>query len=523
MDLLSTLWHEAWEDGSVLLVGGLFLLAFLLRTFAPDERTRLRAILVLTILHLILMPICAGLRRAGADAYPDVRLPTLIIGTLAAAGMLSTLVFAIGLPRVGLRAPRIVRDVITAVATIIAVITIANRAGFPVSGLITTSAVLTAVIGFSTQDTIGNIAGGLALQLDNSIQVGDWVKVGDLRGRVVDLRWRYTAIETRNWETVLVANSVIMKGQVIVEGRRTGQPVQLRRWVWFNVDFRYQPSDVIQAVNEALQSGPIERVSATPAPHCILMALEQDSYAKYAVRYWLTDIAVDDPTDSVIRTRIYFALKRANIPLSIPAHTVFMTEENQEKKAERLVADMGRRMKALAQVELFDHLDKATHERLAQRLRYAPFTTGEVMTKQDAIGHWLYMIIEGDAAIRIAKEGVDIEVARIHSGSFFGEMSLMTGSRRTATVVALSDVECYRLDKAAFQDIIKERPEMAEKLAEILAARRVSLLAARDNLDAEAKKRALVDEKADLVDKIRDFFGLRTGRTTGAVNVAKPS
>ncbi len=517
MELGTAIWNEILDDGSLYVVAGLFVLAFLIRLFARDERPRLRTIVILTALHLVLLPILGALRAANAAYYPDVRLLALALATLAGAGVVSVLIFAVALPRIGLNAARIVRDVITAVATLIALVAIANRAGFPLSGLITTSAVLTAVIGFSTQDTIGNIAGGLALQLDNSVQVGDWVKVGDLRGRVSDIRWRYTAIETRNWETVILPNSVLMKGQVIVEGRRTAQPVQLRRWVWFNVDFRFQPSDVIEAVNAALQAAPIERVARTPAPHCILMALEQDSFAKYAVRYWLTDLAVDHPTDSVIRTRIYFALQRAHIPLSIPAHTIFMTEENVERKQERSKADQARRLSALAHVDLFDHLDEATHARLAERLRYAPFTTGEAMTRQGAQAHWLYMIIEGQAAVRIARDGVEKEVAKLHGGNFFGEMSLMTGARRFASVVALSDVECYRLDKEGFQDIMRERPEMAERMAEILARRRIELTAVVDGLDAETRQRRVAEEKADLLGKIRDFFGLHVDRKAGVV------
>ena len=64
-----------------------------------------------------------------------------------------------------------------------------------------TSAVLTAVIGLAFQETLGNVVGGLALQLDNSIRVGEWIKIGDINGRVTEIRWRYTAIETRAWES----------------------------------------------------------------------------------------------------------------------------------------------------------------------------------------------------------------------------------------------------------------------------------------------------------------------------------
>ena len=54
-----------------------------------------------------------------------------------------------------------------------------------------------------------------------------------------------------------------------------------------------------ETVNAALQAAPIEHVAVEPAPHCILMDLHE-SFGRYAVRYWLTDLARDDPTDSVI-------------------------------------------------------------------------------------------------------------------------------------------------------------------------------------------------------------------------------
>src|SRR5262249_61255955 len=134
-----------------------------------------------------------------------------------------------------------------------------------------------------------------------SSAVGDWGRAGVLRGAVAGIRGRYPAIETRNWETVITPNGMLMKGQVVVEGRRDGQPMQLRRWVWFNVDFRFEPNDVIRAVNEALVAAPIERVAATPAAHCILMELHE-SYGRYAVRYWLAALAAGAPPHSRLPT-----------------------------------------------------------------------------------------------------------------------------------------------------------------------------------------------------------------------------
>jgi small-conductance mechanosensitive channel/CRP-like cAMP-binding protein len=503
------LYSEAVDDLTFVLFVVLAVTTFLVRTYAADERRRLRGSFVLFGLHVVLLPVLAWLRADPASGwYQNARLTAAIFAVLAAAGVFGSLVFGLVLPRLGLRAPRILRDVFAGAAAIVSVIVVANRLGFPISGLVTTSAVLTAAIGLSLQDTLGNVMGGLALQMDNSLEVGDWVRLADgTRGRVAEIRWRYTAIETRNWETVIVPNGVLMKGQVVVEGRRAGHAAQHRRWVWFNVDFRYQPSDVIDAVNGALQAAPIERVAAQPQPHCLLMDLHE-SYGRYAVRYWLSDLAVDDPTDSVVRTRIYFALKRASIPLSMPAHAVFLTEENVERKTEKQRAEHERRLDAVSEVDLFDGLDDATRQKLAGRLRYAPFTRGEAMTRQGAEGHWLYMIAEGEASVRVANEGVEREVARLAAGTFFGEMSLMTGARRSATVVALSDVECYRLDKAAFQDVLEARPELAEAISATLASRRAGLVAAQEGLDCEARDRSVAEEKKAILRKIRDFFGL---------------
>jgi small-conductance mechanosensitive channel/CRP-like cAMP-binding protein len=505
----SRLLAEGSEDLSFVLVAALIGTIILIRTLAaPDERGRIRAVTILTILHLVLLLPAASLRADPAGAwYRDARLAALVFLVLAFVGMAASVLFSVLLPRVRVHAPRILRDVLGAVTAIVATLAVADRLGFSLTGVLTTSAILTAVIGFALQDTLGNVLGGLALQLDNSIAVGDWVKIGDLRGRVAEIRWRYTAIETRNWETVVIPNSMLMKGQVVVEGRHGSGPEQLRRWVWFNVDFRFEPTEVIGAVNEALVAASIDRVAVEPAAQCILMDLHE-SYGRYAVRYWLTDLQVDDGTDSVIRTRIYFALKRAGIPLSMPAHAVFLTEENVERKHEKTEKDRERRHAALVHVDLFDALDGESRDRLADGLRYAPFARGEAMTRQGAEGHWLYMIVDGQASVRVAQDGVEKEIARLGPGNFFGEMSLMTGARRTATVVATTDVDCYCLDKAAFQQILQARPELADGLASILAQRRAGLAAAKEGLDAEARERRLAEDKRDILYKMRAFFGL---------------
>jgi CRP-like cAMP-binding protein len=253
----------------------------------------------------------------------------------------------------------------------------------------------------------------------------------------------------------------------------------------------------------------MERVAADPLINCICMDLAE-SYARYAVRYWLTDLTTDDPTDSAVRCRIFMALKRAGIPLSIPAQALFTTrDDSAERRGEKNKQDIVKRQKALAGVDLFNHMTDEERAKLAVALIYSPFTKGEAITKQGATAHWLYIIISGNVSIRVTGEnGLEREVTQLADGHFFGEMSLMTGENRAATVVALTDVECYRLDKEAFKSIISMRPELAKEIASILAERRAGLDAIKEGLSEEAKHQRIENAKVHLLDKIEHFFGL---------------
>ena len=444
---------------------------------------------------------------AESFGYRVVRLVSLFLESAAIINLAGVFVFGVALRPLRVRPALIMRDLLVALAYIVVAITLLSRSGVDLAGLVATSAVITAVIGFSLQDTLGNIMGGMALQMERTITVGDWVRIDQQEGRVKEIRWRQTSIETRNWDTIVIPNSVLMKGQVTLLGRREGAPRQHRQWVYFNVDFRYSPTEVIEIVETALRAEPIPNVASDPLPHCLTTDFK-DSYATYAARYWLTDLALTDPTDSLVRSRIYSALRRAEIPLSIPAHSIFVTEDDEKRRERKKGEEIERRVGALSKIELFEELTDEERRQLAMSLRAAPFVRGEAMTKQGAQAHWLYLIVEGEAEVDIAIDGKSEKVATLHGGDFFGEMSLMTGEPRSATVIAKTDVKCYRLDKQAFKDILHRRPELAEDISCTLARRRVELEAVREGLNEEVMRLRMQKAQNEFLNRIREFFRL---------------
>jgi CRP-like cAMP-binding protein len=317
----------------------------------------------------------------------------------------------------------------------------------------------------------------------------------------------------------VVPNANLLSQNIVVLGKRTGQPMQHRIWVYFNVDFHYAPSLVIEAVHDALVTSPIDGVADDPKPSvvCVDFANNREGFARYAVRYWLSDLANDDPTSSRVRSRIYAALQRAGIPLARPIAAILRPEEDPVERQRRLKQE---RLQAIERIELFRSLTPAERDFVAEHLTHAPFAAGEICTQQGAVAHWLYVLSVGKVEIRrrlepsenAAGKALSRGIAVIDAPDFFGEMGLMTGEPRTADVVAITDVECFRFDKSALQQILAERPEVAAEFSKTLARRRVELTAALEGLDADARRVRTESEETRILDRIQQFFGLT--RTT---------
>ena len=146
---------------------------------------------------------------------------------------------------------------------------------------------------------------------------------------------------------------------------------------------------------------------------------------------------------------------------------------------------------------------------LAGHVRVAPFVRGEAMTRQGAQAHWLYVITRGDAEVRVSIDGnLSERLATLYDGDFFGEMGMMTGEPRTTTVIAKTDVKCYRLGKGAFQAVLQRRPELVEGLSKTLARRRIELETVREEASEEALRERLHKTQGAFLHRIREFFAL---------------
>jgi small-conductance mechanosensitive channel/CRP-like cAMP-binding protein len=404
--------------------------------------------------------------------------------------------------------PRILGEVSLIVSLLVYALFRMDALGVNFTAITISGGAVLAAIGFAAQTTLNNLLGGISLQLDNTYRIGDWIEVDGLTGEVVSIRWRYTALATVTNVTIIIPNGELMKGKITLLGRRGEERVPWRRPIEFGVGYEWTPGQVLAVVKEALERIEIPLVASKPMAHCVCAGFDP-SAIKYVVYYWLTDLKDYIETDSRVRVHVYAALGRAGMEIPISRQDLYL------HSARTMAATMGAseqksRFELLRSLELFTPLtDDETHA-LAAQLRPAPLAAGDIVTKQGEPSDSLYILARGEVAI--FRDGEHRQgrklLAKIGSPNFFGEMGLLTGQARTATIIAESEVLCYRLDKHGFEAILKARPELAEAMSRTVTARQAANDATLASLSAEARAQATGTRASELVRRIRQFFGL---------------
>lgn len=370
--------------------------------------------------------------------------------------------------------------------------------GFNVTGIFATSAVATAVLGLSLQDMLGNIAGGIALQFESDVRVGDFIKCGDSGGWVKHIRLRHTAIETPDGDQVMLPNSLLTRSPVMVISRSR------RKFIPFTMPYATNPQESIDAVTFALRASPISGVATDPAPHCVILDLAP-GHIQYAAVVWLLNPGLEALAVSCVLNRIYFALRRAGIPVTEITTLLEMKPPTDGAGGAAHPVDILRR------TPIFRLLDDADLFELGARLRHLSFAPGEIIIRQGDEGDSMYFVTSGQVAINyIGRDRSEIQVALISSGEFFGEASLLTGETRNANAIALTRADCYRLDKAGLEGLIGKRADLAEDMSVVMAHRQMELEVTREKLDLATARLREAESQAQLLSRIRRFFGVKS-------------
>lgn len=509
MDNWQQIYSFAWSESLVIFSVLVLIAGLLLSLYQPNERILVRNMVLLFLASLIGLLISGIISVSQLSEHANWvhKLFIFIAGTVAIR-LNGLVLFRILLPTIRIQTPSILEDVLIFIAYFGWGLVQLKEAGLEVGELVTTSAIMTAILALAMKDTLGNLLGGVALQWDHSIKQGDWVRINETEGKVVDIRWRAIFIENRDWETVVIPNSILMQNSFKVLGKKIDEPMQWRRWVWFNVDYSIPPTKVISIVEEAINSAEINNLSKEPQPNCQMMNYES-SYARYALRYWLTNIALDDPTDSLVRQHLFDALAREGIAPAIEKNHIYLTKENDKQEAKKHEREIAERIQIIKNISLFSGFGKSELHHLANELKYSPFSKGDVITQDGEVDHWLYVIVSGIAGEYVKDNSDNLnKILTLAKGDYFGEMGLMTGEPRTATVIAEDEMVCYRLDKTGFKDLINSRPTLIDEISAALLSDRLTVERAKKQIAKKNDELNPEDRHLQLVNRMKKFFSV---------------
>jgi len=478
--------YHAWH-----LVFGVLTLMIALAISALTINRLVRRKLKLSLLLLgayVVVHIVVGLELA-PDAAVDEQL--ISVERLAfAAALINLAVISFLNPlredRVPDRYPAILQDfIVIALLVLVATLVFHDK-------LLTTSAVSAVVIGFALQDTLGNAFAGLAIQSERPFNIGHWIKVGDFEGRVAEVTWRATKLRTKAGNFVVLPNNIVSKEAIT---NYSEPSTQCRVEVEVGASYLSSPNMVKSVIAEALANS--ARALKTPAPDVVLAAFDS-SAINYRVRFWIEDYERDEAARDEVRSAIYYAFARHGIEIPWPIQVQYEKAWDEPDPAAQ-AHDRGR---LLGGVDLFAGLnDEARHE-IARSLRSRTFGDGESIVRQGEPGESMFIVGSGRAVVVLEPDRR--EVATIETGGYFGEMSLLTGEPRTATVIARGDTVVLEIGADLFRHLAGTSPQAIEQVAVAAAARRIEL----DNVRATGAASAVADAPASLLSRMRRFLRL---------------
>lgn len=456
--------------------------------------------LVATVLAVVLLLTAVGVPTTNTRGDHDYG--TLAIGIAAAlvlTRVLDYLFFDVAFRlRRKVAAPALLRQIVSLlVFGIAAAILLRVVLGIQLTGVIATSAVLSVVIGLALQDTLGNLFSGLALHLEKSVQVGDMVRSGEIFGTVEELSWRAMKLRTMEGNVLLVPNSIASRERLEVFPR-PGRPIA--RTLEVGLEYETPPAQAIAALAAAGKELP--GIAAYPEPVAYVKSYNDFSIA-YEVRYWLEDYARFLEIDSAVRERVWYRLDRANIPFAYPLIRQWQWSGGPLTPPPRRQAIET----AISSVDLFALLSDEARGRVADGARERRFAAGETVVKEGDRGLSMFIVESGRLGVSVhGKVGQSQRLAVLEPGAAFGEISLLTGDPRTATVRALTEATLLEIDKSTLSPILRDNPSICGMIELTMQERRKRTA---DALEAAGEEAERTVDRTPLSQRIARFFGLK--------------
>ena len=406
--------------------------------------------------------------------------------------------------KLGTKVPRLLKDVFAVLVFFIAVTGIvATVFDQNVTEILALTGALGFVVGLALQSMISDVFQGIALNIDRPFRIGDWVRLHQrgipaMIGCVQEVNWRSTRLKMTDNTLIVIPNHLI----ATITLQNLSLPSERSRFeLIFCLDFAVPHERALRI----LRAGALAAKGPLPNPPPKVRVNGVNNFGvEYKVRYWLQPKEMSpNKGRNAISSSILSHLHQAGLTLAYQKQDIFYAE-----MPPRHLSFTTDKKSLLSRIELFKDLDEGELGTLSDAVNQLSFKADDTIVKRGGNGTSMYILVEGllNVFAPVSSDGSEIKVAQITPGLFFGEMSLLTGEERSATVTCQTDAEVYEVTKDNVQALLEKRPELAELLSRTVAERKVRNEQVGANLNNEEKEEQTQSIADQLLGKMKNFF-----------------
>jgi small-conductance mechanosensitive channel/CRP-like cAMP-binding protein len=488
-----------------LLIAGVVAGAYLVLIAAAQILRRTRLLRLGWTFHAfaIVLGLLVGIGVSGwrsemqADIARSVTACVVILGSFPVITIINRIFWPAGRKGKPMRGetPRMLADATGLVVIVIAVVIVLHFVyKKEVPGLLAGSGVVAIIIGLAMQDLLGNLFAGFSIYFEKSFQTGDWLLLNNVHARVIEISWRATRLLTLDDVLIDVPNSEIVKGTVTNFELPTPRHA-VRALIGLHYDI--PPAQVQRVLKEAAAS--VDGI-CPDSPPVVYVKDFADSAIVYEIKVWIDDHSIMARVLSEVRSHCWYAVRRAGMEIPYPQLTIHRSRPGVDASAARAEAAA-----TLRAHPIFGFLSVGQVEALVRKSPVLLFARDERIIEQGAAGESMFLIVRGNVDVQIVHNQTTSVVAALGPGDCIGEMSVLTGDARTATVVARSEVEAVEICRASFASLVRENPDVVTRLTELLTQRQLANEKVAVGTETSAKQAAT---RATIMHKLRSFFQL---------------
>ena len=374
----------------------------------------------------------------------------LLIGWwLYGARTLTVLLGALMLQRVG-HTGRLLQDLLGAVIFLIAIIAaMAYVLDLPVKGVLATSGAVAIIVGLALQSTLSDVFSGIVLNTTKPYQIDDWISIDGTEGRVVDIDWRATRLQTAQGSMAVIPTSLAAKAKIINFSRPSdvhGLSISLQ------VSPHARPQTVIEALERAMQG--CRQLLGKPAPSVALKSASS-SGMEYEISGFVAAMGQKREVRNLLFDLAYRHLQASGVSL-------LSTE------ADAPAPGLSRPRQLLERSNIFSTLRQDEKDTFSQNMALHTFRAGDTILPSGEVSDHLFIIESGVVSVVLRRDGTPFEAGRMGPGEVIGEAGILDGEGVPADFIAMTFCTLYRIEKAYLKPCLDARRDIGEAMQAML-------------------------------------------------------